>query len=266
MNARQFRARAVRTAKTLWFGTRGEPIEYGSHKLRYVVGSRPVRLKYATSNDAVARNDAKQIQFFLDRVKPGQLVLDVGGHYGEYAVFLAALVGSEGRVISFEPDAAARPVLKANLALNGFTDRVTVEAFAAFNKRESRQLFARHGNAQSSLTRAGLGGAPTEDDIERYSVSTIPLDDYLRDNRLSAPSYMKLDIEGAEIQALRGATNILRSITTIVCELHPYAWTEFAVTFDDLLRLIHDNGRTVRYLDEDRHIEDGPSYGAVVIS
>jgi hypothetical protein len=92
------------------------------------------------------------------------------------------------------------------------------------------------------------------------------LDDYLSESRLAAPIYMKLDIEGAEIHALRGATNILRSGTTIVCELHPYAWAEFAVTFDDLLRLIHETGRTVRYLDEDRHIEDGPSYGAVVIS
>jgi FkbM family methyltransferase len=266
MRARDLRARAIKTAKALWFGARGEPIEYGSHKLRYLVGSRPVRLKYSTSDDVVARNDAKQIQFFLDRVRPGQLVLDVGGHYGEYAVLLAALVGSKGRVISFEPDAAARPVLKANLTLNGFTDRVTVEDLAAFNTRESRQLFARHGNAQSSLARTGLGGAPTEDDVERYSISTIPLDEYLQDRRLSAPSYVKLDIEGAEIHALRGARNILRSNTTIVCELHPYAWSEFAVTFDDLLRLVHDNGRTVRYLDEDRRIEDGPSYGAVIIS
>jgi FkbM family methyltransferase len=266
MSANRLRARVVKAAKTLWYGARGEPIEYGSHKLRYLVGSRPVRLKYATSNDIVARNDAKQIQFFLDRVSPGQLVLDVGGHYGEYAVLLAALVGSEGRVISFEPDAAARPVLKANIALNGFADRVTVEDLAAFNTRESRELFARHGNAQSSLARAGLGGAPTEDDVERYSIATIPLDEYLQGSGLSAPNYMKLDIEGAEIHALLGARNILRSNTTIVCELHPYAWNEFAVTFDDLLRLVRDSGRTVRYLDESRRIEDGPFYGAVVIS
>jgi FkbM family methyltransferase len=266
MIAASLRARAVKRAKTLWFGSRGEPIEYGSHKLRYLVGSRPVRLKYATSSDVVARNDAKQLQFFIDRVKTGQLVLDIGGHYGEYAVLFAALVGSAGRVISFEPDAAARPILKANLALNGFTERATVEDLAAFDTRESRELFARHGNAQSSLTRTGLGGSSTEDDVERYTISTIPLDDYLRESSLAAPSFMKLDVEGAEIHALRGATNILRSSTTIVCELHPYAWTEFAVTFDDLLRLVHESGRNVRYLDEYRRIEDGPSYGAVIIS
>jgi FkbM family methyltransferase len=266
MNARQLRVTVVATLKKLWYGARGEPIQYGSHKLRYTVGSRPVRLKYATSSDIVARNDARQIQFFLDRVTPGQLVLDVGGHYGEYAVLFAALVGREGRVISFEPDAAARPILGANLELNGFTERVTVESLAAFDSNNSRPLFARHGNAQSSLARSGLGGAAGEEDVERYAVSTIPLDEYLANAGLPAPAFMKLDIEGAEIHALRGARNILRSNATIVCELHPYAWAELAVSFDDLLRLVRESGRTVRYLDESRRIEDGPSYGAVVIS
>src|SRR5450755_322441 len=91
------RASAITAVKQFWFGARGEPIQYGPHKLRYLVGSRPVRLKYATSTDIVARNDAKQIQFFVDRVQPGELVFDIGAHYGEYAVLFAALVGEIGR-------------------------------------------------------------------------------------------------------------------------------------------------------------------------
>jgi FkbM family methyltransferase len=266
MNMRGFSARAVKTAKSLWFGERGEPIEYGPHKLRYLVGSRPVRLRYATSSDVVARNDAKQIQFFLDRVRTGQLVLDVGAHYGEYAVLLAALVGPNGRVISFEPDAAARPVLIANLALNGFTDRVTVEGIAVFDSSESRELFARHGNAQSSLARSGLGGSDSDADVERYSIETIRLDDFLRQSGLGAPSYIKLDVEGAEINVLRGARETLRSTAVIVCELHPYAWSEFGTSFDELLEIVHSGGRTIGYLDRARRIADGPDYGAVVIS
>jgi FkbM family methyltransferase len=266
MFSNNFRVRVVTAAKRFLYGTRGEPIEYGSHRLRYLVGSRPVKLKYASSTDIVARNDAKQIQYFLDRILPGQLVLDVGGHYGEYAVLLGELVGPQGHVVTFEPDAAARPVLKANLKLNNLEDRVRVEEFAVFDSRESRQLFARHGNAQSSLARSGLGGAPTEDDVERYSIETVTLDDYLLDAGLGAPDFVKLDIEGAEINALRGAGRLLRSSTVIVCELHPYAWNEFGVSFDDLLQVVHDSGRSVAYLDDTRRIEDGPSYGAVLIT
>src|SRR5450432_224820 len=134
MTLSNLRASAIFAAKQLVFGSRGEPIQYGPHKLRYLVGSRPVRLKYASSNDIVARNDAKQIQFFVDRVRPGELVIDIGAHYGEYAVI-------------FEPDAAARPKLKANLRLNGFEQRVQVEDLAIFDAKSTRELFARHGNA-----------------------------------------------------------------------------------------------------------------------
>jgi FkbM family methyltransferase len=266
MNSTELRVHAITAAKRLWYGARGEPIAYGSHKLRYVIGSRPVRLKYASSTDIVARNDAKQIQFFLDRVLPGHLVLDVGAHYGEYAVLFASLVGARGKVVSFEPDAAARPILKANLKLNDFEDRVRVEEFAVFDSRVTRQLFARHGNAQSSLARSGLGGAPTDDDVERYAITAIPLDDYLSEARLPAPDFVKLDVEGAEINALRGATRLLRSSAVVMCELHPYAWKEFGVSFDDLLRVVHDGRRTMAYLDDELRIEDGPTYGAVVIT
>jgi len=225
-----------------------------------------VRLKYATSSDVVARNDAKQIQFFLKQVLPGQLVFDIGAHYGEYAVLFGALVGAGGRVVSFEPDAAARPTLRANLALNKFADRVRIEELAIFDSRAQRELYARHGNAQSSLARTGLGGSSSEHDVEHYVVATCSLDEYLAASGLPSPDLVKLDIEGAEINALRGAKRILQSGAVIVCELHPYAWSEFGVSFDELLRIVSESGRTVGYLDEERQISDGPSYGAVVIS
>lgn len=257
---------AVLALKRVWYAGRGEPITLGEHELRYLVGSRPVRLKYATSDDIVARNDAKQLQFFLDRVRPGQFVLDVGAHYGEYAVLFAALVGAGGRVISFEPDAAARPWLQRNLALNGFVDRVLVEECAVFDVATPRTLYARHGNSQSSLARAGLGGAESDADVERYSVEAVRIDEYITYNGLPVPDVIKLDVEGAEIHALRGAGYILRSTPTILCELHPYAWKEFGSTFDDLLQIVLNAGRAIRYLDESIRIENGPIYGAVVIS
>jgi methyltransferase, FkbM family len=252
--------------KRLFFGKRGEPIQYGPHKLRYVVGSRPVRLKYASSNDIVARNDAQQIQFYLERVHPGDIVLDVGSHYGEYAVLFGALVGERGKVVCFEPDLAALSILRANIALNGFEDRILVEERGVFDTNEPKLLFARHGNAQSSLARAGLGGSESDADVERYPIQTIRLDDFIPKSGLGSPSYIKLDVEGAEIHALRGARNTLRSSVIVVCELHPYAWAEFGTSFEELLMVVRSSGRNIAYLDQSRRIEDGPAYGAVLIS
>jgi FkbM family methyltransferase len=256
----------ILAAKRMLYRKRGEPIVYGEHHLRYVVGSRPVRLKYASSSDIVARNDARQIGFFIDHVRTNDFVLDVGAHYGEYAVLFAALVGVRGRVVSFEPDAAARPILAANLALNRFADRVRVEDLALFDETAEQPFFARHGNAQSSLARTGLGGSSSDDDVEHYSVSTVRMDEYLRRAGLPLPNIIKLDVEGAEYRVLRGAGDVLKSNAVILCELHPYAWQELGTSFDDILRLVRDAGRSIKYLDDTLRIEDGASYGAVVIS
>jgi hypothetical protein len=47
---------SITRAKELWYGDRGEPIQYGPHRPRYVPGTRRVRLKYIDSQDAVVRN------------------------------------------------------------------------------------------------------------------------------------------------------------------------------------------------------------------
>lgn len=257
--------RSVTAAKRLWYRERGEPIQYGAHKLRYVSGTRPVRLKYINSPDVIVRNDATQIKFFLERVKPGDFVLDIGGHVGQYAVFFGSLVGESGRVISFEPDPKARETLLANLELNGLANRVDVEALALFDQEGTHTFFSKGADSMSSLARSGLGENALSPDVSEYTVATMRLDDYLEGKNLGHPQWVKLDTEGAEVNILKGATAVLESDATIVCELHPYVWEEFGTSFDELMNLITDAGRTVEYLDPSMRIKDGASYGSVII-
>jgi FkbM family methyltransferase len=261
--ARALFHKSIMAAKRLWYFGRGEPLTYGSLTLRYVPGSRPVREKYATSTDVVARNDALQMRFFARHLRPGDFAIDVGGHYGQYAVLFGTLVGASGRVVTFEPDVAAHSVLLRNLELNGLRDRVLVERSAVFDTTGTQEFFSTNGNSQSSMARSALGDRGAA--ANRHVVPTVRLDDFLETRRLGPPNIVKLDVEGAEIGALRGAPAVLRSAAIIVCELHPYAWPELNCSFDDLLRLTRDAGRRIRYLDPASDIADGPVYGAVVI-
>ncbi len=258
--------RKVIEAKRLWYRDRGEPIQYGEHKLRYLPGTRPVRLRYIDSPDVTVRNDVRQIKFFLDNARSGDSVLDVGGHFGQYAVLFAALVSDSGRVISFEPDPAAREILLQNLELNGFANRVEIESLALFDKKGEHSFFSKGADSMSSLFRSGLGTNASSAEVVEYRVETACLDDYLDSRNLAAPDFVKLDTEGAEINILRGARQLLQSGAIIVCELHPYAWEEFGTTFEELLLLIRDAGRTISYLDPSRSIEEGAHYGAAIIS
>src|SRR5258708_32325709 len=92
--------RSVIGAKKIWYGDRGAPIQEGQHNLRYVPGTRPVRLIYCDSPDVTVRNDVNQINFFLDNVRSGDFVLDIGGHFGQYAVLFASQVSAAGKVVS----------------------------------------------------------------------------------------------------------------------------------------------------------------------
>lgn len=252
-------------AKRLWFGERGEPIRYGNHQLRYVPGTRPVRLKYLDSPNTTVRNDAQQIQFFLDNIRSGDFVLDIGGHFGQYAVLFASLVSDAGRVITFEPDVGAQAILRKNLELNGYGDRVGIETVALFDTNGEHSFFSRGSDSMSSLARSGLGTNASQTDVAEYRVQTIGLDDYLAANKLGYPNFVKLDTEGAEINILKSGAGLLRSDAIIVCELHPYVWNEFGTSFEQLLKLISDAGRTIQYLDPSLDINEAASYGSVVL-
>ncbi|MFN2512399.1 MAG: FkbM family methyltransferase [Pyrinomonadaceae bacterium] len=222
-------------------------------------------MKYVNSPDVTVRNDVAQINFFLDNVKPGDFALDIGGHFGQYAVLLGLLVSDCGRVISFEPDPKARQTLRANLQLNSLGERVEMESLALFDQEGEHAFFSKGADSMSSLAKSGLGKNASSPDVVEYIVRTIRLDDYLARRALGWPRWIKLDTEGAEINILKGASKALDSGATIVCELHPYAWEEFSTSFDELLRLVINAGKTIEYLNPSLRIQDGPFYGAVVI-
>lgn len=255
--------RSVVSLKHFYYRERGEPITYGSHHLRFIPGTRPVRLKYIDSANGTVRNDARQIKFFLDQIEPASLVFDIGGHVGQYAVLFASLVTDSGRVVTFEPDASSRALLHENLSLNGFQSRVQVEDLALFDSAGTRPFFSKgNGDANAALINAHAGAG---NDVRERLVKTESLDDYLDSRQLRCPNWIKLDTEGAEIDILRGARKTLKAGAKVACELHPYAWPEFGTTFQELLDIVSDCGRTIRYLDDSLSIKDGARYGAALI-
>ncbi len=256
----------VALIKLIFYGKRGEPFNIGKKIIRYVPGTRPTKFKYINSNDITVRNDVKQMRFFIDNIKVGDFVLDIGGHVGQYAVLFAALVSETGKVVTFEPDNAAKKILYKNLQLNNITEHVIVEDIALSDVNGVHSFFSRGGDSMSSLVRSGLGSNASLLDVQEHSVTTMKLDDYLKTRKMGFPDWIKLDTEGAEISILKGAQEVLKSKTIILCELHPYAWEEFGVTYSDLLDMVKRFGKNIKYLDESLKLEDGPHYGTVIIS
>jgi FkbM family methyltransferase len=260
----ELRHRVVRAVKRAIYGRRGEPYRIKGHTLRYLPGTRPVRLRYVTSSNGVVRHDALQLQLFSTHLVEGDTVIDIGAHYGVYSILMAAMVGSSGKVVAFEPDPYAREVFARNVALNPGIKRPVLEAAACSDGVGEATLYSRGGNAQSSLARSAVEFSP-EHKSEEIRVPLVTLDGYLREHRLPVPRWVKIDAEGAEVRILRGARELLMSDANIVCELHPYAWPEFGNTLDELKDLCARGGRVIRYLDHKSEIGDRAEYGAALL-
>jgi FkbM family methyltransferase len=127
-------------------------------------------------------------------VRPGMTVVDVGANIGLLARHLARAVGPGGQVAAFEPDPANFAALRANLAR--FPQAVAV--MAAISDQPGRFPFFLHPSSSAGNSLAQIAGAA------RVDVECLPLDAYLAQAGLARLDLVKLDVEGAEIAALRG--------------------------------------------------------------
>lgn len=116
--------------------------------------------------------------------------IDVGAHTGRYTVRMAA----RHDVIAWEPDPYARTVLEINLALNGLEQEATIWPFAAWSKEEMLRLQHR----PDGIGELGETG---------FEVEARPLDDCF--DSTSHVGFIKIDVEGAEVEVLEGASRLL---------------------------------------------------------
>jgi FkbM family methyltransferase len=151
----------------------------------------------------------------IHSVNPGDVVFDIGTHFGYYSLLASHLVGLQGQVHSFEPTQHTHEVVRSNVSTKG---NVKLNNVAAWS--ETAQLkFKDYGmtmSAFNSLYEAKLEDAvaqklqPTE-----YTVSAISIDEYVETNRLK-PTFIKIDAENAEHDILLGMKRTLNDIRPLV--------------------------------------------------
>lgn len=249
----------IETVRSKFYARSGEPYRIDGQLLRFVCGTRPVRLKYANSANLVNRYDALELKTLMSGVRCGQTVFDVGANAGQYAIVMAALVGSSGRVVAFEPDPAALELLQRNVSLNPGIKPPKIEPLAMSDSSGFTKFYVdAHSSANSSLAAASF--APKE--LRELQVPTTTLDKYV-EGQGAVPDWVKIDTEGAEIAILRGARDLLKTDAKFLVELHPYAWADFGVGFEELVDIVRVSGRTMRYLDREEELRADPTYGVV---
>jgi FkbM family methyltransferase len=128
-------------------------------------------------------------------LKPGDVFVDIGANAGIYTMTAAALVGSEGKVLSIEPNPMVLDRLRFNAGLNGFGSRVITEQAAVSDASGAFDLVL----DDSNLGGSSLVAARSD---RKITVQCHRLMDVLSRHGMTRIAALKIDIEGAEDKAL----------------------------------------------------------------
>jgi FkbM family methyltransferase len=154
----------------------------------------------------------------LEAVRPGDWVFDLGGNYGAAAIYMALKAGPQGRVFVYEPDEANLVVMRENLTRNR-VDTVTPVALAV-SDHTGRQTFFAGGNYTSSLQETDYI-AGDRSHYKAVEVELTTIDEECRRLGIGKVDLIKMDIEGSEGPALRGAADTIRRFhPRLVVETH----------------------------------------------
>lgn len=148
---------------------------------------------------------------YQSEVKSGNIVVDIGAGLGAETIYLSKKVGCSGKVIAIEAHPETFRCLQKTIALNQLRNVITLQA-AVSNK---------HGKLYIQTSDNYLANSVCETQ-QGHEVKAIPLDDIVKDLGLKKIDYIKMNIEGAEIEALDGMTRILLDCERIVVSCHDF--------------------------------------------
>ena len=163
-----------------------------------------------------------EMRFIRDHlIKSGDIVLECGAHHGLGTILFSNWVGAKGKVVAFEPLPQNCNIITKNIELNKLKNiQLENKAIGEMNGRIKINPVS-----DSYIIRSGKG----------IEVELIPLDDFAHLN----PGFLKIDVEGFELQVLKGAEKILRERPRIAIEIHTEMLSRYKTSVNEILKILN---------------------------
>jgi FkbM family methyltransferase len=185
-------------------------------------------------------------EWIRSEIKSGQIFYDIGANIGIYSILAAHRVGERGKVYAFEPHSANFSRLLENITANRLGKIVVPCNLAIYSQNDFLPfvyLTAQAGSSSSQLknpTEIGDDKVDTAISELKYAIS---IDSLVASGKFPAPHHVKIDVDGGELQILRGMDKLLassekpRSIQVEInkgykeeilafMEVHNYVWSK----------------------------------------
>ena len=154
--------------------------------------------------------------------KEGDIVIDIGAHIGLYTIISSKRVGANGKVVAIEADPSNFEMLNSNIKLNQLTNVIPLN-YAVHSKETKVKLYLPSG--ESGFTKYNTimpNWINAQEKFVEVNANTLDYLLQLNEIRQEEVNWIKIDVEGAEFEVLKGATNVLSKSKdiAILMELH----------------------------------------------
>jgi FkbM family methyltransferase len=155
-------------------------------------------------------NERLPLKTILQDIENGEVFYDIGANIGIYSSFIASHV-PRTKILAFEPHSDNVRRLSNNLGLNG--NQWSCYQVLLGNKEEMvpfRIVSEKPGESRHSISSTNSGVFTMKRQV----------DTLVQEENLEPPEIIKIDVEGAELQVLKGAKDTLKNVRIVYCEVH----------------------------------------------
>jgi FkbM family methyltransferase len=172
---------------------------------------------------------------FAQHLKTGAVFYDIGANVGFFSIVAAKLVGDSGKVIAFEPGKDNAQAIRHNGALNNFKQIEVIEKAISNNSGSGQLLLAKYSGGHALAT----ADAPP-DLAGEITVDVVSIDDLIAQKLIEPPNFVKVDVEGAELDVLKGMKETIKTYQpTIIYEVDDGDRTAYERKYQELADFMH---------------------------
>lgn len=183
------------------------------HSVMRVGPGRGLRFMSGASNPAyeTGANEIPVQNAIATYLSPGGVFVDIGANVGFFTVIAARIVGPTGMVYAFEPVRCNTEIIHKNIKLNGFINALVTEKAVADREGPGTLVLADYAGG------AALDFVDAPPDVAGSTVvDIITLDSFLGQEECRPPTLVKIDVEGAELEVLKGMAGTLKVARPVV--------------------------------------------------
>lgn len=172
---------------------------------------------------------------FAQHLETGAVFYDIGANVGFFSIVAAKLVGDSGKVFAFEPGKDNAQAIRHNAALNNFNQIEVIEKAISNTSGSGQLLLAKYSGGHALAT----ADAPP-DLAGEITVDIVSIDDLIGQKLIEPPNFVKVDVEGAELDVLKGMKETIKTYQpTIIYEVDDGDRAAYERKYQELADFMH---------------------------